>query len=43
MLTPTIAEDGKEEEEYEDWMNRNRGIRESMVDLPGESNEDRLP
>jgi hypothetical protein len=31
---PGMAEDSKEEEEYEDWLKKNQSIRNSITDLP---------
>ena len=43
LLTP--GEEGKEEEDYEQYLaeRRNPALRNSITELPGESNEDQLP
>ena len=41
MITSGMeVEEGKEEEEYEDWLDKNREARNSIFELPGQGNED---
>ena len=42
MITSGVEqeEEGKEEEEYEDWLHKNREARNSIFELPGQGNDD---
>ena len=35
IITPADEEEGKEHEEYDDWVNKNNEIRNSITELPG--------